>query len=101
MRFFFNAPDAEGGFVWFRDDAFNNCVEVTVGYGSERRIGTFQLPRRSSYRSALTENERVEYCRRAISEFCKRPGAIASLGHVDESTPLWEGDLTLTAYLKS
>ena len=100
MRFFFNAANAEEGFVWFRDDAFNNCVEVADGYGSERRTGVYKLPRRDSHSTKLTNEDGEQYCRRAIFEFTQRGGANCVQGHIDERTPAWDGELSKTARLK-
>ena len=92
MRFFFDEPGTEGGFVWLRDEPSKNIVEVTTGYGSEIRRGNYSLPRRLSITSPMEPSEKEMFCRIAIASLLKS-GGFVSQDSLDKHGLRWNGEL--------
>lgn len=93
MRFYFDSDQVEAGFVWLRDDQFNQLVEVTAGLGSKRNFGQYNLPRRDRGKPIQLSGEKI--CRIAIAQFLKNTAtSFQDNGHIDETDEPWSGVLS-------
>jgi hypothetical protein len=94
MRFTFDAQAVEAGFVWLRDDGINDLIEVTKGWGSERKVAILSLPRRSPRDESLGGDHREALCRIAVAQFLRELGGATSMrATLDEGIQPWEGEL--------
>jgi hypothetical protein len=93
MRFYFDAPSHEAGFVWLKS-GYNVGIEVTSGLGSARMSAEFHIRRVPE-----SEEDQVLLCRKAIAQFLRevtgRNGQYVST--LDDAIVPWKGELVVVA----